>query len=94
MINVDKLKKDAEERKKFKKKCFKKILELCLRKIEIVAKTDIISTWFEIPVFMLGYPSYEIEDSANYIMKKLRKNGFKVFFLKPTDIIIFFDWIY
>jgi hypothetical protein len=91
MINVDKLKKDADERKKFKKKCFKKILELCLKKIEIVAETDITNTWFEIPVFMLGFPSYEIEYSAKYIMNRLRKNGFKVFFLKPN--FLFINWL-
>lgn len=91
MINVDKLKKDAEERKKFKKKCFKNILELCLKKIEIVAKTNITNTWFEIPVFLLGFPSYEIDDSAEYIMKQLKKNGFKVYFLKPN--FLFINWL-
>ena len=91
MINVDKLKKDAEERRKFKKKCFKKILEMCLTKIELVAKTNTTNTWFEIPVFVLGYPSYEIEDCSRYIMKKLKKNGFKVFFLNPN--FLFINWL-
>lgn len=90
MINVDKLKKDAEERRKFKKKCFKKILEMTLTKIEIVAKTNITNTWFEIPMFVLGFPSFEIDDCANYIIKKLKKNGFKVFFLKPN--FLFINW--
>ena len=91
MINVNKLKKDAKKRKKYKKKCFKKILDMCLRKIEIVAKTNTISTWFEIPVFVLGFPSYTIDDSAEYIMEKLKKNGFKVFFLKPN--FLFINWM-
>jgi len=91
MINVDKLKKDAEERRKFKKKCFKKILDMTLTKIEFVAKTNITNTWFEIPMFVLGFPSFEIEDCANYIMKRLKKNGFKVFFLKPN--FLFINWL-
>jgi archaellum component FlaF (FlaF/FlaG flagellin family) len=91
MINVNKLKKNAEERKKFKKKCFKKILDMCLTKIEIVSQTDTTSTWFEIPIFILGSPSFEIEDCANYITNKLKKNGFKVFFLKPN--FLFVNWL-
>ena len=61
------------------------------KKIEIVAKTNTISTWFEIPIFMLGFPSYDINDSAEYIMEKLKKNGFKVFFLKPN--FLFINWL-
>lgn len=91
MINIEKLKKDAEEKKKYKKKCFKKILEMCLSKIEIVAKTDTTNTWYEIPVFVFGYPSYKIEEASKYVMKKLEENGFKVFFLKPN--IIFINWL-
>ena len=91
MINIEKLKKDAEEKKKFRKKCYKKILEMCLCKIEIVAKTDVTNTWFEIPSFVFGFPSYKIQDASKYIMKKLEVNGFKVFFLKPNILLI--NWL-
>ena len=91
MINIEKLKKDAEEKKKFRKKCYKKILEMCLSKIEIVAKTETTKTWYEIPAFVFGYPSYKIEEASKYVMKKLEENGFKVFFLKPN--IIFINWL-
>ena len=91
MINIEKLRKDAEEKKKFRKKCYKKILEMCLCKIEIVAKTETTNTWYEIPSFVFGYPSYKIEEASRYVMKKLEENGFKVFFLKPN--IIFINWL-
>ena len=91
MINIDKLKKDAEDRMKFKKKCFKKILEMCLSKIEIVATTNTAKTWFEIPAFVLGFPSYEMSEAAAYVIRKLKKNGFTVFFLNPN--IIFINWL-
>ena len=91
MISIEKLKKDAEEKKKYKKKCFKKIFEMCLSKIEIVAKTNTTNTWYEIPIFIFGFPSYNIEEASEYVTKKLEKNGFKVFFLKPN--IIFINWL-
>ena len=78
MINIEKLKKDAEERKRYKKRCFKKLLEMCLIKIEIVAVTDAKTTWFEIPSFIFGYPSYDITEAAEYILKKLKKNGYSL----------------
>lgn len=91
MINIEKLKKDAEERKRYKKRCFKKLLEMCLIKIEIVAVTDAKTTWFEIPSFIFGYPSYNITEAAEYILKKLKKNGFKVNFLHPN--LLFINWL-
>lgn len=91
MINIEKLRKDAEERKRFKKKCFKKLLDMCLTKIEIVAITDANNTWFEIPSFIFGYPSYKVNEAADYIIKKLVKNGFKVNFLNPN--LLFINWL-
>jgi hypothetical protein len=88
MVNTKDLKKNAEERKQLKKKCFSKILEFVNNKILIIAKTECTSTWYEIPLFLLGHPTYEIKDCAKYLTKKLTKNGFNVNFLEPNIILI------
>ena len=88
MISVKELKEIAERKKKIKKECFKKILELVNNKILLISKTDQTSTWFEIPLFMLGYPTYEIKESSNYIIKKLSEKEFNVNFLEPNILLI------
>jgi hypothetical protein len=88
MVNIKELKKNAAERKELKKKCFNKILEFVNNKILIIAKTDCTATWYEIPLFLLGHPTYEIKDCGKYLMKKLKKNGFNVNFLEPNIILI------
>jgi len=92
MINLDKLRKEALERKNYKKKCFTKTLNLCLNKIKIVAKTGATETWFEIPMFSLGQPSFEIKECSKYIMKKLKHNGFSSTYLKPNILLINWDY--
>ena len=88
MVNIQELKKNAEEKKKLKIKCFNKILELVNNKILIISKTDSTSTWYEIPLFLLGYPTYEIKDCSKYLITKLTKNGFTVNYLEPNIILI------
>ena len=88
MVNIKELKKNAEERKELKKKCFSKILDFVNNKILLISKTECTSTWYEIPLFLLGHPTYEVKDCADYLIRKLTKNGFNVNFLEPNIILI------
>ena len=75
-------------KKKIKKECFKKILELINNKILLISKTEETSTWFEIPLFMLGYPTYDINECSSYLKLKLETKEFKVNFLEPNILLI------
>tara|TARA_B100000902_G_C27301377_1_gene913012 strand:+ start:2517 stop:2792 length:276 start_codon:yes stop_codon:yes gene_type:complete len=88
MVNTKELKKDAENRKVLKHKCFNKILEFIDNKILLIAKTNTKTTWYEIPLFLLGHPTYEMKECSEYLMKKLKKNGFTVNFLNPNILLI------
>lgn len=88
MVSVDDIKKEKKKKNLFKKACFKHILELVNNKIILISKTEARQTYYEIPLFVIGYPTYEIEEAKNYICNKLEKKGFKVFFLNPNIILI------
>ncbi len=88
MISVKELKKMNNDKKKIKKECFKKILELINNKILLISKTEETSTWFEIPLFMLGYPTYDINECSSYLKLKLETKEFKVNFLEPNILLI------
>lgn len=88
MVSVKELRKIAEDKKKIKKQCFKKMLELVNNKIIITSKANVTSVWFEIPFFMLGYPSYEVKEISSYVKSKLEKKEFTVNFLEPNILLI------
>ncbi len=88
MVSVKELRKIAEDKKNIKKQCFKKMLELVNNKIIITSKANVTSVWFEIPFFMLGYPSYEVKEISDYIKIKLEKKEFTVNFLEPNILLI------
>lgn len=88
MISVKELKKMNDDKKKIKKECFKKILELINNKILLISKTDETSTWFEIPLFLLGYPTYDMSECSSYLKLKLETKEFKVNFLEPNILLI------
>jgi len=90
MIDANKLRKEAKSKKLFEKECFNKILNMCLNKVDIVSKTGIDKTWFEIPKFLLGYPTYEIGQVAIFLNKELKKLNFNSWMAKENIIVI--DW--
>ena len=91
MVNTKDLKKNAANRKELKHQCFNKILEFIDNKILLIAKTNTKGTWYEIPLFLLGHPTYEIKECSDYLIKKLKKNGFTVNFLNPNILLINWD---
>ena len=88
MVNTKELRKNAETRKSLKHECFNKILEFIDNKILLVSKTNTKSTWYEIPLFLLGHPTYEMKECSDYLLKKLKKNGFTANFLNPNILLI------
>jgi hypothetical protein len=69
------------------------ILQRCFRKIEETTKKNIENNYilFEIPAFMLGYPRINIKMCADYLIIKLRKNGFQVNFIEPQNIKVLWN---
>ena len=67
MISVEEIKKNEKIKNKKKKECYLKILELINNKIIIISKTNQKYIWFEIPLFMIGYPTYDINHLYQYL---------------------------
>ena len=91
MININKLIDVNKEKKKIKTKTFKQILQMFFNKIELVSQTGATDCWFEVPKFLLGHPTYDIEECCIYIEKKLKKINFtESKYFKPN--ILYVDW--
>jgi len=88
MVRAEELIKQQYERRKIKHKTFKKILELVEKKIQMSNNCNNYYTWYEIPELLLGLPIYSIKECKKYLIKKLKKNGFKIETYEPNLILI------
>ena len=50
--------------------------------------------WYQIPTMMIGVPEYNFLVCINFIIDKLKTNGFSVNFYKPNLLLISWkDWV-
>ena len=78
MININMIKKIEDSKRKVKKDIYIKIFEQFCRKIQIAVDGNQKEVFLEVPIFLLGYPSYDIETAAVYLKRQLELSGFKV----------------
>ena len=83
MINVRQIQKIEESKRQIKKETYKKILDQFSRKIQVSVFANQKQVFLEVPMFLIGYPTYNIEAAAVYLKRQLELGGFKVFRMSP-----------
>uniref|UniRef100_A0A6C0J5P2 Uncharacterized protein n=1 Tax=viral metagenome TaxID=1070528 RepID=A0A6C0J5P2_9ZZZZ len=90
MVKAFELVKEQKERDKLKKKIYKKIYINVEKKIVQSSGVNLYKCWFQIPEFLINYPLYNVNDCNQYIISKLKNNGFQTELLAKN--IIFISW--
>lgn len=90
-LNVLELYKTIHDKKMKRHETFNHILKRIHRKIENAAKYEAFQLLYEVPVFIPGYPRYDIKQCLAYIMIALRKNGLHVTYEYPQSLLIRWD---
>ena len=88
MVTADELVQEQNERNIKRKKFLKKIYKLVERRIIDSSKINLNQCYYDIPNFILNVPIYSIQDCRNYIVDKLKKNGFNVDIITENRKII------
>ena len=88
MINIHKIKKMEESKRQIKKEIYTKIFEQFSRKIQVSVDARQKQTSLQVPQFLLGYPSYDIEKAAVYLKRQLELSGFRVEYVTTTSFIV------
>jgi hypothetical protein len=88
MVKAVELIKEQKEREERKKKTFDKIYSFIENKIILASGSDYYHTWYQIPEFLVGLPTYSIDECQKYIQTKLKKDGFQTEFFDPNIILI------
>jgi hypothetical protein len=86
MINIAKIKKIEESKRQIKKEIYKKIFEQFSRKIQVSVDASQKQTIVQVPNFLLGYPSYDVEKAGVYLKRQLELSGFQV---EPISPVVF-----
>lgn len=77
--------KNNKKKEQQKVKVYNTILTKCEKKIRWHAQNDQFQCFFEIPVFCLSCPLYNISECVYFIMQKLQSK-FKVHYFSPDDL--------
>jgi len=78
MIKASDLIKEQKQRKKHLEKTYDKIYRYVEKKIVECNNINMSQCYYEIPTFMLNLPLYSFNECRDYIIKKLKNNGFSV----------------
>jgi len=76
MITLAKIKQIEDRRQKVRKEIYKKIFEQFSRKIQHAVAASQRSVVLQVPLFLIGYPTYNIENAAKYLKRQLLLAGF------------------
>jgi len=69
---------------------FDDILKCIHNRIKFNAKYERTFCFYQIPIFIIGVPLYNINDLTNYLINSLKKNGFQLMYFDPN--ILFITW--
>ena len=90
MYNVNEIKKFIHEREKGRLLIYEEILEKCYHRIQSSVVRDDPLSLYVVPDFIIGKPTYNFANCIQYIIFRLKNNGFKVKYIYPNALQI--EW--
>ena len=88
MVKAKELVENQKKKEEMKHKTFNKIYTYVERKIKSASECNYYHTWYVVPQFIVGLPTYNIANCRKYIQDKLIENGFKIEFFQPNILLI------
>ena len=90
MYNVNEIKKFIHEREKGRLLIYEEILEKCYHRIQSSVIRDDPFSLYVVPDFIIGKPTYNFANCIQYIIFRLKNNGFQVKYIYPNALQI--EW--
>lgn len=90
MINVFALNNVRDQKEINKTQIYKKVLRKIHHRIKVISSKGESFCFYIVPEFIFGIPKYDTLNCAEYLVKKLKMNGFRVMYTYPN--LIFISW--
>lgn len=91
-LNILDLHRTINEKKMKHTKCFEEVLKSCHKKIISQSEYKKLNIFYEVPMFMIGYPLFDIGECIEFMIKELESNGFLVRYFFPRYLYISWDF--
>jgi len=91
MISLEDIQRLENNRKKIKKETYKKIYEQFNKKIKHAVNLGQKQIFLQIPKWIAGYPSYDLQKAGNYIQRQFENGNFIVSRISTVDIYVSWD---
>ena len=88
MIKAKDLIKKQKEKEELKKHTYDKIYKIIEKKIYNASNSNYYHIWYQVPEFLVGLPVYSYKDCKEYLINKLKSNGFNVDTYEPNILLI------
>jgi hypothetical protein len=91
-INILELHRKINAKKALQNEIYETILSKCHKRIELITDNQKMNCFFDIPIFIIGFPLYDLNKCVEFVMNALIKNGFLVKYYFPTYLYISWDF--
>ena len=88
MVKAQDLINMQKEREKIKFKTFNKVFDTIEKKIIIASSSNFYYVWYQVPQYIIGEPLYNSNECTEYIIKKIKSNGFEVENYEPNILLV------
>lgn len=88
MINVKQINEIEDKRRTKKKEIYKTIYAQFSNKIKCAVDMKQRYVHLRVPVFVMGYPTYDIHHAASYLQRQLKLGGFDVKPISEIDFVV------
>jgi hypothetical protein len=90
-INIYDLYRNINEIKEKKNNCYNEVLALIHDRVKKASLKEQYKVVYDVPEYIFGVPSYNLNKCLAYIMKELRNNGFLVKYYFPKILYVSWD---
>jgi hypothetical protein len=87
-LNIFELHNSINKKKNLRQTIYHKILEKCHIKIKASAGKEFYECNYDVPHYVVGLPLFNINECIDYLINKLKDNGFKVDYFFPKTLHI------
>ena len=88
ILSTKELDRDAKVKKTVKNDAYNEILKECYSKVKTRNRLGYKTIEYKIPSILFGYPLYDINDLATFIIRKLQKGGFTVYVMQGSTSLL------